>query len=100
RNWPSDPTFEEVPYQTEVWDDRYLWPDSDNFLDWRRRIMNGSKLVFELNYPPGCRLQKVMLTWLEDADATPPEYRLHMILNAAFATVDNGKYVLTLVASP
>ncbi|MEM3467062.1 MAG: hypothetical protein QW566_11380, partial [Candidatus Jordarchaeales archaeon] len=100
RNWPSDPTFEEVPYQTEIWDDRYLWPDSDNFLDWRRRIMNGSKLVFELNYPPGCRLQKVMLTWLEDADATPPEYRLHMTLNAAFATVDNGKYVLTLVARP
>ncbi len=95
-----NPVFEEVPYQTEVWDNRYLWPNSESFLDWRRRIMNGSKLVFELNYPQGCRLQRVRITWLEDADATPPEYRLHMTLNAAFATVDNGKYVLTLVASP
>lgn len=95
-----DPAFEEVPYQTEVWDERYLWPNSEQFLDWRRRIMNGSKLVFELNYPPGCRLQRVRLTWLEDADATPPEYRLHMTLNATFATVHNGKYVLTLVARP
>ncbi|MEM3659518.1 MAG: hypothetical protein QXU11_03790 [Thermoproteota archaeon] len=100
RNWPSDPTFEEVPYQTEVWDDRYLWPNSEHFLDWRRRIMNGSKIVFELNYPPGCRLQKVRLTWFEDADATPPDYRLNMTLSAGLATVNNGKYVLTLVASP
>jgi hypothetical protein len=100
RNWPSDPAFYEVPYQTEVWDDRYLWPNSDKFLEWRKRIMNGSKLVFELNYPPGCSLQKVLLTWLEDADVREPEYRLHMTLSGAFATVDNGKYVLTLLASP
>ncbi len=100
KNWPSDPNFYEVPYQTEVWDDRYLWPNSDKFLEWRKRIMNGSKLVFELNYPPGCSLQKVLLTWLEDADAREPEYRLHMTLSGAFATVDNGKYVLTLLASP
>jgi hypothetical protein len=95
-----DPSFYEVPYQTEVWDDRYLWPNSESFLDWRRRIMNGSKIVFELNYPQACRLQKVMLTWLEDADATPPDFRLHMYYNGSFAIVNNEKYILTLLAMP
>ncbi|MGQ9691519.1 MAG: hypothetical protein ACUVQY_09750, partial [Thermoproteota archaeon] len=96
--WPTNPTFVEVPYQTEIWNDKYLWPNTDEFLDWKNRIMHGSKLVFELNYPPGCNLQKVRLTWLEDCDATPPEYRLQMVVDEVNATVDTGSYILTLVA--
>ncbi|MEM2173321.1 MAG: hypothetical protein QXS51_03275 [Thermoproteota archaeon] len=100
-NYDEDPdSFVETPYQIEIWDDRYLWPSSTNFLGWRKRFMNGSKLVFEVNYPPGCQNQKVRITWLDDCDAQPPEYRIEMIISQGLGRVDTGKYIFYLVVDP
>ncbi|MBO3799591.1 MAG: hypothetical protein FGF52_00825 [Candidatus Brockarchaeota archaeon] len=92
---PND--FVEVPYQVEVWDSRYLWPSSTNFLGWRKRFASGAKLVFEVNYPPGCREQAVRVVWLEDCDAEVPNYRIEMKVSGGLARVDTGSYILWIV---
>ncbi|MEM2940144.1 MAG: hypothetical protein QW304_01115 [Thermoproteota archaeon] len=97
-NYDADPdTFVEVPYQVEIWDDRYLSPSSTNFLGWRKRFINGSKLVFEVNYPPGCRRQAVRIVWLDDCDAEIPEYRVEMKVSGGLGRVDTGSYILWIV---
>jgi hypothetical protein len=97
-NYQRDPdNFIEVPYQVEVWDSRYLWPSSTNFLGWRKRFTSGAKLVFEVNYPPGCRRQAVRVVWLEDCDAVVPDYRIEMKVSGGLARVDTGSYILWIV---
>jgi hypothetical protein len=78
KNGYSDPNFEEVPYQIEAWDNRYLWPVSEEFLNYTRRFMNGSKLVFEVKYPPGVSRQRVRIMWREDCDFRPIPYNIEM----------------------
>jgi hypothetical protein len=95
----ADPNYVEVPYQAEVWSNDYLWP-SPNFAEWRKRFTNGSKLVFEVNYPPGVGVQKVRITWLDDGDTSPPVYRISITQSGAFADINNGVYTLRLYAKP
>jgi len=98
QNYDTDPdTFVEVPYQVEVWDDKYLSPSSTNFLGWRKRFMSGAKLVFEVNYPPGCRNQAVRIMWLDDCDAEVPESRIEMKVSGGLGRVDTGSYILWIV---
>ncbi|MEM3711944.1 MAG: hypothetical protein QXR97_00155 [Thermoproteota archaeon] len=82
--------FIEAPYQVEIWDNRYLWPSSTNFLGWRKRFMNGSKLVFEVTYPPGCARQAVRVFWEDDCDAKIPEYRIEMKVIDGVGRIDTG----------
>lgn len=90
-NYDNDPTdFREVPYQVEVWDSKYLWPSSINFLGWRKRFVNGSKLVFEVNYPPGCLRQAVRVIWLDDCDAEAPDPKIEARVTGGLARVDTG----------
>lgn len=95
----GDTRYVEVPFQSEVWRDDYLWP-SDKFSEWRKRFMNGSKLVFEVNYPPGVWSQKVRITWFDDADTTPPKYMINITEAGAFKDISNGVYTLRLYAKP
>jgi len=96
---PQDPNFVQVPYQAEVWSNNYLWP-SPNFAEWRKRFENGSKLVFEVNYPPGVKQQKVRISWLDDGDTCPPVYKINITQSGPFASINNGVYNLTLYARP
>lgn len=100
-NGPTDTAFEEVPYQIEAWDDRYLWPLGDEFLNYTRRFMNGSKLVFQVYYPPMVDTQKVRITWRDDCDYKPIPYNLEMTIvrteDGKVGVVKGERYILEVI---
>jgi hypothetical protein len=91
----------EVPSEVEAWKDDYSIPLT-KFTEWRRRFVNGSKLVFELGFPPGISSQKVVVSWLEDADARPAAYPVQITSRdiGAFTEIANGAYTASLYARP
>ncbi|MEM2981066.1 MAG: hypothetical protein QW385_06885 [Thermoproteota archaeon] len=101
KNGYTDTEFEEANYQIETWDDNYKWPISNEFLNYTRRFMNGSKLVFEVNYPPNVDKQKVRITWREDCDLVPTEYNVKMVIeqteDGEVGKVEGERYTLEVV---
>ncbi|MEM2087479.1 MAG: hypothetical protein QXF52_02240 [Thermoproteota archaeon] len=97
-NGYTDTLFKEADYQIEAWNDNYEWPISNEFLNYTRRFMNGSKLVFEVNYPPMVDKQKVRITWREDCDFTPQKCNIIMELKntgeGRIGIVNGTNYVL------
>lgn len=91
----------EVPSEVESWMDDYSVPLT-GFTEWKRRFVNGSKLVFELGFPPGISSQEVLVSWLEDADARPPAYPVNITSRdiGAFTEIANGAYNASIYARP
>ncbi|MEM0259522.1 MAG: hypothetical protein QW314_06700 [Thermoproteota archaeon] len=96
-NGPNS-NFIEAPYQVELWKNDYSFP-TPKFAEWRRRTLNGSKVVFLVNFPPNVRQQKVRLTWVYDCDSSPPSYKINMSASGPFVDISNGVYTLRLVAN-
>jgi len=100
RHGVNDTTMVEVPSQVEVWTSDYRRPTLQ-FADWRRRFSLGDKLVFIVGFnETGVDKQRVRIKWFHDADTPPPEYLIHFSVNPPFVYVDNGVYILQLVAEP
>jgi hypothetical protein len=78
--------------QVEVWTKDYAAPTL-SFSDWKRRFDVGDKLVFFLTYAPaGVVRQRVRVTWLTDADASPPDYLLQFQNITNMWIVNNSVY--------
>lgn len=90
-------TFQLVPSQTEVWTANYSYPTL-NFANWRTRFTVGDKLVYFVSFAnTNGKNVAVKITWLPDADAPPPQYRLNINTSAGFVDISNGVYTLRLL---
>ncbi|MGQ9479182.1 MAG: hypothetical protein ACUVQ0_04050 [Thermoproteota archaeon] len=96
-NGPGSEFREITLYQVERWDDRYLWPCEEKFIEGYARIRNGSKIVFQLNYPPGVREQKVRLIWFDDCDAEMPHRDFRLEYREGIQVAFTKHYTLMLV---
>ncbi|MGC9201741.1 MAG: hypothetical protein ACP5HX_03695 [Thermoproteota archaeon] len=89
--------FIEAPYQVELWTKDYALP-TFNYAEWRKRLLEGSKIVFMVNYPPGVIVQKVKIVWLSDGDVYPPSPKINITYSPNYWDISNGIYTLRLMA--
>lgn len=84
--------------QVEVWTPDYSAPTL-NFSNWKSRFIVGDKLVFFVNYgPASVTSQRVRVSWLTDADASPPNYLLQFQNLSNQWVVNNGVYRIGFAA--
>jgi len=88
-----------VPSQVEVWNPTYTVPTLE-FANWRTRFILGDKLVYEVTFA-GNKINNVnvTITWLTDADAQPPVFKLTFAQTANEWIVNNLQYSLGLVTN-
>jgi len=99
-NGPSDPNMPLSPSQVEVWTPDYSAPTL-SFSDWKRRFVVGDKLVFFVNYSlASVTSQRVRISWLTDADASPPGYLLQFQNETNMWIVNNSVYRIGFHAGP
>jgi len=99
-NDTSTPTgFREASYQAERWTPDYKLP-LFNYAEWRRRLGEGSKLAFLVDYPPGVYQRKVRIVWAEDCDATPPDYMVDIEYGEDEVRINNKVYTMKLKVGP
>ncbi|MEM2929873.1 MAG: hypothetical protein QW797_03310 [Thermoproteota archaeon] len=99
-NDTSSPTgFAEASYQAERWTPDYKLP-LFNYSEWRRRLGEGSKIAFLVDYPPGVYQRKVRIVWAEDCDTNPPDYVIDIEYGEDEVKINNKVYTMKLKVGP